>query len=63
MNLYNFESSKSFITWIIFYPFVIRCLYLIRQFFNPLYMNSNCLLELVKDSAPNTWNNHILWPH
>ena len=63
MNLFIFESSKNFITWIIFYPFVIRCLYLIRQFFNPSYMNSNCLLELVKDSAPNTWNNHVLWPH
>lgn len=43
------------------YPFIIRGLYLLRQSFEPIYMNSNCLLDLVRISSPEHWDLHPLW--
>lgn len=43
------------------YPAIIRMMYLIRQHFEPFYMNGSCLMDLVRVSAPEHYSIHPLW--
>jgi hypothetical protein len=45
------------------YPFIMRGLYLLRQSFEPFYMNSICLLDLVRVSSPEHWDVHPTWKY
>jgi hypothetical protein len=54
-------TAKSLVTYCIVYPFVMRALYLIRQSFEPFYMNSTCLIDLVRFSSPEHYDLHPLW--
>jgi hypothetical protein len=56
-------KAGEFFKYCLVYPFVIRCLYLMRQAMEPTYMNSTCLLELVRVSAPEHYTIHPLWQH
>jgi len=54
-------SLSDLSLWFAVYPFVIRALYLLRQSFEPLYMNSTCLMDLVRISAPEHYAKHPTW--
>jgi len=49
--------------YLIVYPFLIRGLYLLRQSIEPFYMDSVCLLDLVRVSSPEHWDLHPTWSH
>lgn len=55
--------SNSLFKYAVVYPFLIRGLYLLRQSFEPFYMNSICLLDLVRVSAPEHWELHPTWKY
>eukprot|EP01031_Cornospumella_fuschlensis_P026646 gene26646-32197_t len=52
-----------FMKFLLVYPFLIRGLYLLQQAFIPFYMNPICLMDLVRESAPDHWNLHPIWKH
>jgi len=54
-------SSSSLFKYLVLYPFVIRGLYLLRQSFEPLYMNATCLMDFVRLSSPEHYDVHPLW--
>ncbi len=56
-------DTKLVLKLALIYPFVIRGLYLLRQSFEPFYMNSICLLDLVRVSSPDHWNLHPTWKY
>lgn len=53
----------SLVQYLFFYPFILRGLYLLRQFLEPHYMNAICLLELVQVSSPEHWEKHPIWKY
>mmetsp|Transcript_13833 Transcript_13833/g.30515 ORF Transcript_13833/g.30515 Transcript_13833/m.30515 type:complete len:351 (+) Transcript_13833:159-1211(+) len=59
--LHMTPTAKSLVAYCLAYPFVIRALYLLRQSFDPFYMNSTCLLDLVRLSSPEHYDLHPLW--
>lgn len=63
MISFTAPKLKDLLTLCLIYPFVIRTFYLIRQSFEPFYMNATCLLDLVRLSAPEHWDAHPLWKH
>jgi hypothetical protein len=59
--LHMTPTAKSLVAYCLAYPFVIRAMYLLRQSFDPFYMNSTCLLDLVRLSSPEHYDLHPLW--
>lgn len=58
------SSIKSqLVHLVVLYPAIIRIAYLIRQYFEPAYMNSICLIDLVRISAPEHYDVHPFWKH
>ena len=45
-------SASTLLKYLLVYPFLIRALYLLRQSWEPLYMNATCLIDLVRVSSP-----------
>jgi len=56
-------SLSDLSLWLAVYPFVMRALYLLRQSWEPLYMNSTCLMDLVRISAPEHYALHPTWKY
>lgn len=56
-------KASDLFSFCVAYPLIIRMLYLIRQSWEPLYMNSTCLMDLVRVSAPEHYDAHPLWKH
>lgn len=54
---------SDMLKFMVAYPFIIRGLYLLRQSFEPFYMNSICLLDLVRVSSPEHWDAHPIWKY
>jgi hypothetical protein len=69
LNLYktNFKRKimdrSKLLRLCIVYPFLMRAMYLGRQWFSPYYMDSTCLLDLVRTSSPAHFNGHPFWPY
>lgn len=60
--MFAFNPSRSnLLTYMAVYPFLMRGLYLLRQSFEPFYMNSTCLMDFVRISAPEHYALHPLW--
>jgi hypothetical protein len=56
-------KASDFLRFCVLYPVLIRCMYFIRQSWEPLYMNATCLMDLVRVSAPEHYDVHPLWKH
>lgn len=56
-------TFSSLATYMVLYPFIIRGLYLLRQSFEPMYMNATCLMDFVKFSSPEHYDVHPLWKY
>jgi hypothetical protein len=56
-------TASSLLTYCVLYPLIIRGLYLLRQSFEPLYMNATCLMDFVRLSSPEHWDVHPLWKY
>ena len=56
-------TSSSLFRYLVLYPFIIRGLYLLRQSFEPLYMNETCLMDFVRLSSPEHYDVHPLWKY
>jgi hypothetical protein len=56
-------TGSQLARYLVVYPFVIRGLYLLRQYFEPLYMNATCLMDFVRLSSPEHYDVHPLWKH
>lgn len=56
-------TGSSLFRYLVLYPFVIRGLYLLRQSFEPLYMNATCLMDFVRLSSPEHYDVHPLWKY
>lgn len=56
-------TSSGLLKYCLLYPFVIRGLYLLRQSFEPLYMNATCLMDFVRLSSPEHYDIHPLWKY
>ena len=54
-------SRKDLLIFLGLYPFIIRGLYLVRQSWEPFYMNATCLMDFVRLSSPEHYNLHPLW--
>lgn len=54
-------TVKDLAIYLIVYPFVIRIMYLIWQSFDPMYMNSTCLMDFVRVSSPDHYAVHPIW--
>lgn len=52
---------KDLMIFLVVYPFLIRGLYLLRQSWEPMYMNATCLMDFVRLSSPEHYNLHPLW--
>ena len=49
-------SASTLMKYLLVYPFLIRTLYLIRQSWEPMYMNPTCLIDLVRVSSPDHYD-------
>ncbi len=49
-------SASTLMKYLLVYPFLIRLLYLIRQSWEPMYMNPTCLIDLVRVSSPDHYD-------
>lgn len=56
-------NFSTFGKYAVIYPFLMRGFYLLRQAFEPFYMDSVCLLDLVRVSSPEHWKLHPTWSH
>lgn len=56
-------TPSSLLTYLALYPLIIRGLYLLRQSFEPLYMNAVCLMDFVRQSSAEHWDVHPLWKY
>lgn len=56
-------TAKDLLHYCIVYPFALRAMYLVWQFFDPIYMNSTCLMDFVRLSSPDHYDVHPIWKH